>query len=102
MLIHVEILSYNINETSIKKFNAQLTEKEKENNGFDEPYVINRGRRTLLIGPCFYNPYLFIWDFITKDLVKKIQTASGISDICLWNNHYAFAGLVHSKEVNFI
>lgn len=55
-----EILSYDINNSSINKYSAQLTEKEKEDNGFDEPYVIKSGRRVLLIGPCFCNPYLFI------------------------------------------
>ena len=36
------------------------------------------------------------------NLIKKVETNSGISDICLWNNNYFFAGLVNSDKTNFI
>ena len=56
----------------------------------------------LLLGPCFYHPYLYIWNFFEGDLIHKFETPSGISDINLWNNYYVFAALVESQSQNFI
>ena len=98
----VGILSYNMEKSSIASFIPQMTLEQKKNNGFDEPYVIRKGIKLLLIGPCFYYPLLYIWDFIKGDLIEKIDTSSGMSDMCLWNDRYAFAGLVNSENNNFI
>ena len=72
-------------------------DKEEKNNGFDEPYIIERDEKLILVGPCFYYGYLYFWDFKTKTLIHKLETDSGISDICLWNNTYIFASLHGSK-----
>ena len=95
------IFSYNMEKNSLKKFIPTI-QKEKDNNGFDEPYIIKKGKKLLLLGPCFYHPYLYIWNFLDGDLINTIETPSGISDICLWNNYYAFAALVKSQNQNFI
>ena len=80
------------------KFIPILSEKEKENNGFDEAYVIEKNDSFILIGPCFYYGYLFFWNFFNGDLLSSILIDSGISDICLWNNDYIFASLNHSTS----
>ena len=77
------------------KFIPPFTEKEKENNGFDEPYIIEKDGKYILIGPCFYHPYLFFWDFFDGDLIYKMEFESGISDICLWDDDYLFASFIH-------
>ena len=92
------VLAYNIEKSSFIKFIPEMTPEEKKNNGFDEPYIIKRGKKSLIIGPCFYHPYLYVWDFFNGDLIHKITTSSGISDICLWNNFYAFAGMVRKSQ----
>ena len=98
----IGILSYNMEKSSINKFIPKMTLEEKKNNGFDEPFVVRDKNRLLLLGPCFYYPYLYIWDFINGDLIKKVETTSGISDMCLWNDTYVFAGLIKSDKNNFI
>ena len=98
----VGIFSYNMEKSSIGKFIPELTKEQKENCGFDEAYVIERNKKLILVGPCFYYGYLFLWDFYEGTLVKKINISSGISDIGLWNNKYIFAGLVHSKKESFV
>ena len=95
------ILSYNMEQSSIMEFIPKMTE-EKENNGFDEPYVIKKNNKLLLVGPCFYYGFIFLWDFYNRDLIKTIKTSSGISDINFWDNNYIFAGMVHSKNESFI
>ena len=95
------IFSYNMEKDSLKKFIPTIKQK-KDNNGFDEPHIIKIGKKLLLLGPCFYHPYLYIWNFLDGDLINTIETPSGISDICLWNNYYAFAALVKSQNQNFI
>ena len=95
------ILSYNMEQSSIMEFIPKMTE-EKENNGFDEPYVIKKNNKLLLVGPCFYHGFIFLWDFYNRDLIKTIKTSSGISDINFWDNNYIFAGMVHSKNESFI
>ena len=79
------------------KFIPILSQKESENNGFDEPYIIEKDDKCILIGPCFYYGYLFFWDFFEGDLMYKMKLESGISDICLWDNDYIFASLNHSE-----
>ena len=98
----VGVFSYNMEKSSINKFIPKMTLEEKKNNGFDEPFVVKNRNKLLLLGPCFYYPYLYIWDFINGELIKKVETTSGISDMCLWNDTYAFAGLVKSEKNNFI
>ena len=99
----VGIFSYNFENSSFKRFiPKKITPQEKDDNGLDEPYIIQKGQRSLLLGPCFYYPYLYIWNFFGGDLIHKIKTPSGISDICLWNNCYVFAALVKSQSQNFI
>ena len=80
------------------KFIPPFTEEEKEHNGFDEPYLIENDRKYILIGPCFYHPYLFFWDFFEGDLIYKMKLESGISDICLWDNDYLFASFTHGEH----
>jgi hypothetical protein len=80
------------------KFIPSLSKKKRENNGFDEAYVITKDGKYILIGPCFYYGYLFFWDFFEGDLMYKIELESGISDICLWDNDYLFASLNHSEH----
>ena len=73
-------------------------EKEKEkSNSFGEAFIIEKDKTILLIAPCFNYGYLFIWDFEEGNLIKAIETASGISDICLWDNKYIFASLVNDQ-----
>ena len=55
-----------------------------------------------MVGSSFYYPYLYIWNFINGELIKKVETTSRISDICLWNDTHAFAGLIESEKNNFI
>ena len=98
----VGIFSYTIPKLSTPqlhhKFIPPFTEKEKENNGFDEPYIIEKNGQYILVGPCFYHPYLFFWDFFDGDLIYKMELESGISDICLWNNDYLFASFTHGEH----
>ena len=68
-------------------------EKESDNLSFGEAYIIEKEERVLLFGPCFTYGYLFVWDFINGNLINAIETISGITDICLWNNKYIFASL---------
>ena len=93
------IISYTKSKSSSPKlhhkFIPPFTEKEKENNGFDEPYIIEKDGKYILIGPCFYHPYLFFWDFFDGDLIYKMEFESGISDICLWDDDYLFASFIH-------
>ena len=98
----VGVFSYNMEQSSISKFIPKMTFEEKKNCGFDEPFIVRNGNKLLLLGPSFYHPYLYIWNFTTGDLIKKVDTTSGLSDMCLWNNTYAFAGLTKSDKNNFI
>ena len=55
----VGIFSYDFENSSFKRFvPKKITPQEKDDNGFDEPYIIQKGQRSLLLGPCFYYPYL--------------------------------------------
>jgi len=96
------IFSYTIPKLSSPKlhhkFIPSFTEKEKKNNGFDEPYIIEKNGQYILIGPCFYCPYLFFWDFFDGDLIYKMELESGISDICLWDNDYLFASFTNGEH----
>ena len=74
--------------------------EEKKSNGFDEAYIIEKDNKLILVGPCFYYGYLYFWDFQNKNLIHKLETDSGISDICLWDNKYIFASL-HGSKVQF-
>lgn len=80
------------------KPNENKEEKEKLN-GFDEAYIIEKDGKRLLVGPCFYYPYIYFWDFVKGDLIYTLDTKCKISDICLWNNNYIFASL-HSNPFN--
>ena len=80
------------------KFIPSLSKKENENYGFDEAYIIEKDGKCILIGPCFYYGYLFLWDFFKGDLIHKMNLESGISDISLWDNDYLFASLNHSDH----
>ena len=73
-------------------------EDKKDNNGFDEPYIIEKDEAFILIGPCFYYGFIYLWDFLKGDLIYIIETISGISDICIWNNRYIFASLINNKK----
>ena len=97
-----EIISYNMEKSLINKYIPKMTKNQKENNCFGEPFIIRNGKKLLLLGPSFSYPYLFIWDFIKGDLIKIVDTTSGLSDMCIWNNTYAFAGLTESDKNNFI
>ena len=77
--------------TLYKKFIPRVDEEEKKRIGFDEAYVIENNNKLILIGPCFYNGYLFFWNFKSGLLIHKMALESGISDICLWDNKYIFA-----------
>ena len=80
----IGVFSYNFEKSSFNRFiPKKITSQEKENNGFDEPYIIKKGKMYLLLGPCFYHPYLYIWNFFEGDLIHKFETPSGISDINL-------------------
>ena len=98
------IFAYSIDDLHIidpqlyYKFIPQLTEEERKNNGFDEPYVIEENEKFILIGPCFYYGYIFFWDFFEHDLIYKMKLDSGISDICIWSKDYFFASLNHSTS----
>ena len=72
------------------------TEEEKKENGFDEAYIIEKDEKLILIGPCFYYGYIYLWDFINGNLVYTFETSSGVSDICLWDNKYIFSSLTKS------
>lgn len=98
----LQVFSYNMEKSSIAQFKPNMPINEKEDSNFGEPYVIQNKNNTLLVAPCFRYPYLFIWDFIKKDLIKKITINSGISDICFWDNRFVFAGLVNPKDGTFI
>ena len=95
------ILSYNMEMSSINAFIHKMSEEEKKDCSFSEPYVIKKGKKLLLLAPCFSFPNLFIWDFIEGNLVEKLVLSSGISDICLWNDNYIFAAFVKSTKENF-
>ena len=95
------ILSYNMEMSSINAFIPKMTKEEKEKCCFGEAYVIRKGKKLLLLAPCFSFPTLFIWDFIEGNLIEKFAISSGISDICLWNNKYIFATFVKSTKENF-
>ena len=98
------IFSYIIKEMNSPelhfKFIPKFTEEEKENNGFDEAYVIEKDSQYILIGPCFYYGYLFFWDFFKGDLLYTMKLDSGISDISIWDNNYIFASLNHSVSLS--
>ena len=96
------IFSYNMEQSTINKFIPNMTKEQKENNCFGEPLIVKNRNKTLLLGPCFSYPFIYIWDFFKGNLVKRVETTSGISDIFLWNNNYFFAGLVDSEKSNFI
>ena len=65
-------------------------EKEKEQNGFSEAYIIEKDEKIILVGPCLYYGFLYFWDFINGNLLHTLKTTNGISDICLWNNNYIY------------
>ena len=55
------------------------------------------------MGPLFSAGFLYLWDFINKDLIKVIKLSCGINDICVWDNNYIFAALNGTiKENKFI
>ena len=96
------ITTYNIENSSFRKFIPIMTPEEKQNYEFNEPCVIKREKTTLIMGASFAHPYFFIWDFFNGDLIQKIITSSGISDICLLNDFYVFASMVDSKDKNLV
>ena len=72
-------------------------EEKKEKYSFDEPYIIEKDDTLILIGPCFYCCYIYLWDFLNGDLIYIFETISGVSDICIWNNKYIFASLINNQ-----
>ena len=84
-----------------EKKEEEEDKKEEDDNGFDEAYIIEKNGKLILIGPCFYYGYLYFWDFSKGDLIHKLETGFGISDICLWNNKYIFASLNNSTFYQF-
>ena len=87
--------------SSINAFIPKMNDVEKQKCSFSEAYVIRKGKKLLLLAPCFSFPILFIWDFIEGNLIQKLETSSGITDICLWNNNYIFAAFINSTKGNF-
>ena len=81
-----------------KKKEEKDKEEDEEDNGFDEPYIIEKDDTLILIGPCFYYGYIYLWDFLKGNLIYTFETISGISDICIWNNKYIFASLINNKN----
>ena len=97
------IYAYNLEGLNLyNKFIPPMEIKETKKYDFDEAYVVEKDdNKSILVGLCFNFGYLFFWDFFHKDLICKMETNQGISDICLWNNNYIFAAL-HSGENQFI
>jgi len=83
------VFAYNESDLTIyKKFKPSF---EKDFiNGFCESVIIEKNDNIILISPCFYQSYLYFWDFKNGCLMSKMFLDSGVSDICLWNKEYIF------------
>ena len=81
---------------------SKKSKEEKDRNGFDEAYIIEKNGKRILVGPCFYYEYIYFWDFVKGDLIYTLDTKYGISDICLWNDKYIFASYHSSLTDQFI
>ena len=94
------IYVYNINNFTL--YNKFMIKVRRKNNVFTEGHIIEKDKKTILIGPSFSSGYLFLWDFFNKNLINLIKLPGGITDICPWNNNYIFAtlnGVIKNKFV---
>jgi hypothetical protein len=94
------IFAYNINDYSL--YHKFIPSNYLESICFTEGHIIEKDEKIILLGPLFSAGFLFLWDFVNKDLIKVIRLAYGIMDICVWNNNYIFAALNGSKDDKFI
>ena len=101
------ILSYIIDKFYLfQKYSPGYSSKEImdneiiEENGFSEAYVIEENDNLILVGPSF-NQGLYFWDFISGDLISKMDI-KGINNICLWNNDFILASVNKSELCEFI
>jgi len=83
------VFAYNESDLTIyKKFKPSF--EKAFINGFCESVIIEKNDNIILISPCFYQSYLYFWDFKNGCLMSKMFLDSGVSDICLWNKEYIF------------
>jgi WD40 repeat protein len=101
------ILSYIIDKFYLfQKYSPGYSSKEImdneiiDENGFSEAYVIEENDNLILVGPSF-NQGLYFWDFISGDLISKMDIM-GINNICLWNNEFILASVNKSELCEFI
>jgi hypothetical protein len=101
------ILSYIIDKFYLfQKYSPGYSSKEImdneiiDENGFSEAYVIEENDNLILVGPSF-NQGLYFWDFISGDLISKMDIM-GINNICLWNNDFILASVNKSELCEFI
>ena len=101
------ILSYIIDKFYLfQKYSPGYSSKEImdneiiDENGFSEAYVIEENDNLILVGPSF-NQGLYFWDFISGDLISKMDI-KGINNICLWNNDFILASVNKSELCEFI
>ena len=93
---------YEDNLSIYKKFVPKFHNKNEYTNGFGEGHIIENNELLILFCPCFYHGYLFCFDFSNGCLINKISFASGISDICIWDNNNIFVSFNKCNDYHFV
>ena len=65
------IFTYNINKFSL--YHKFIQKNYLKSITFSEGYIIENGENTILLGPLFSAGFLYLWDFINKDLIKVLN-----------------------------
>ena len=81
-----------------KKFNAGETEN-KNIIVYIEPHIIEKNDSLIVVGPSFYNGFLYFWDFNNGSLICKMTLESEISDILIYNKKYILVSQ-HNKYLS--
>ena len=83
-----------------KKFNAGETEETIIL--YIEPHIFEKEDSLIVVGPSFYNGYLYFWDFNNGSLICKITLESEISDIFIYNKKYILVNQHNGFQSEFV
>ena len=79
------------------KFIPQKKENDNKEMIFDEPCIIKKDDKVILVGNTYISGYFFFWNFYDKTLMNVAKSDLSINNICLWDNNYIFASFNNNQ-----
>ena len=79
------------------KFIPQKKESNNKEMIFDEPCIIKKDDKVILVGNTYISGYFFFWNFYDKTLMNVAKSDLSINNICLWDNNYIFASFNNNQ-----